>query len=156
MTSIHPLIVVPTPVSICSISLCGIPDWLYRLGSDRYLVWELGTSGGLALNIPYDVVQDDQVVALVQVTSPDADLSDIPENWDIIDFAEKSDYPEEDPSDYNSEVQDEEFYPNPDSEIDEDQDSYQEPDDYDYDPDMGVNNDSYSEPDDYQEYYSDS
>ncbi len=106
--------------------------------------------------IPYDVVQDDQVVALVQVTSPDADLSEIPENWDIIDFAEKSDYPDEDPSDYNSEVQDEEFYPNPDSEIDEDQDSYQEPDDYDYDPDMRDNNDSYSEPDDYQEYYSDS
>ncbi len=34
----------------------------------------------IALNIPYDVVQDDQVVALVQVTSPDVDLSDIPEN----------------------------------------------------------------------------
>ncbi len=111
-----------------------------------------------ALNIPYNMVQDDQVVALVQVTPSDADFFDIPENWDIykIDFAEESDYPKEDPSDYNSEVQDEEFYPNPDSEIDENQDSYQEPDNYDYNPDMGDNDDSYSEPDDYQEYYSDS
>ena len=30
-------IVVPIPISICSISLCGIPDWSYRFGSDRYL-----------------------------------------------------------------------------------------------------------------------
>ena len=32
-----PPIVVLVPISICSISLCGIPDWSYRFGSDRYL-----------------------------------------------------------------------------------------------------------------------
>lgn len=99
----------------------------------------------LALNIPFDVVQDDQVVALVQVISPDADLSDILENWDIynIDLAERSDYPEEDLLGYNSEAQDEEYYSNPDSENDVDQDSYQEPDDNDYDPDPGTHTQSW-------------
>jgi len=79
----------------------------------------------LAINIPSDIAQYDHVLVLVQVTPPDIDLTDIPDNWDIynINLNEDSDsldngedhnnVPSDDESNYPSDEEGE-YYDGPD------------------------------------------
>jgi len=57
-------------------------------------VYETHSDGGhdlpievdLTIHVPPDVIEDDHALALVQVVPPDADISDVPETWDIYDL----------------------------------------------------------------------
>jgi hypothetical protein len=49
----------------------------------------------LTIQVPHDVIEDDHALALVQVVPPDADLSDIPESWDVYDIDLTGDLPDE-------------------------------------------------------------
>ena len=49
----------------------------------------------LTIQVPHDMIEDDHALALVQVVPPDADLSDIPESWNVYDIDLTGDLPDE-------------------------------------------------------------
>jgi hypothetical protein len=50
----------------------------------------------LTIHIPSDMIEDNHMVALVQVVPPDTDLSDIPDSWDVYDIDWMEETPDND------------------------------------------------------------
>jgi hypothetical protein len=69
----------------------------------------------LTVQIPSNMIDDDHALALVQVVSPDFDLSNVPESWDIYDINLAEDPPDDgkDDDDYSSGDDQEEIYDEP-------------------------------------------
>jgi hypothetical protein len=126
--------------------LTVIPNWnrvkIYKTGAANCITFDpelksepysddVHIKDDLTIHVPSDMIQDDHALALVQVVPPDADLSDIPETWDVynIDLAEKpSDKSEWSGSDrYWEEDPPDEIYDEPNTDSDS-------PDEGNYDP----------------------